>query len=547
MHLTHNVPGIWYEADLETTNFHVTGVSLPGVPFIIVGHNDHVAWGFTNLGATVQDVYIEHTRGNEYESLDGTWHPILHQQEIIHVKGGKDITLDVAATQHDSAITPILTPILPTEKRTLSLRWTIYDPANVTSPFYAINSASDAASLVQAFSAFGGPAQNLVYADDHGHIGYHAIGTIPIRGSLTIPSPLNPVPSDALDTTQQWTGTIPYDKLPQIADPPNGFIATANSRITPDDYPYPITLDWAAPYRNQRIWKLFTERSAATNNHLTPADMLAIQTDIYSDVDHVLAQRLAYAIDHTTRPELLRDKSEAKRLHQAADLLRDWNGTLDANAAAPAIVVATRAALWPLLIDSQALQTQKESQSESTKPKTLPASAIYSWGNKAYAEEWLVMHTPARWLPKNYATWDDLLATAVAQSLRLTHAPTDLASWRYGDFHPINIEHPIYGQSPLLQRLIGLPTGTGIQPQSGDDTTIKQVGRSFGPSERFTADLANLDASTLNLVLGQSGNPASPWFMDQWPAWYHGTTFALPFTNAAVDAATTHTLTLTSR
>ncbi len=275
--------------------------------------------------------------------------------------------------------------------------------------------------------------------------------------------------------------------------------------------------------------------------------MLAIQTDIYSDVDHVLAQRLAYAIDHTTRPELLRDKSEAKRLHQAADLLRDWNGTLDANAAAPAIVVATRAALWPLLIDSQAIQTQKESQSESTKPKTLPASAIYSWGNKAYAEEWLVMHTPARWLPKNFATWDDLLATAVAQSLRLTHAPTDLATWRFGDFHPIDIEHPIYSQSPLLQRLIGLPTGTGIQPQSGDDTTIKQVGRSFGPSERFTADLANLDASTLNLVLGQSGDPASPWFMDQWSAWYHGTTFPLPFTKAAVDAATTHTLTLTSR
>ena len=545
MHLTHNVPGIWYEADLETTNLHATGVSLPGVPFIIVGHNDHVAWGFTNLGAQVQDIYIEHTRGNEYESPDGTWQPILHTHEIIHVKGSKDVILDLPATQHGTAITPILNPILPTEKRTLSLRWTIYDPANVTSPFLAINSAPDAASLVQAFSAFGGPAQNLVYADDRGHIGYHAIGAIPIRGSLTIPSPLNPVPSDALDTTQQWAGTIPYDKLPQIIDPPGGFLATANSRITSDDYPYPITLDWAAPYRNQRIWKLLAERSAATNNHLTPADMLAIQTDIYSDVDHVLAQRLAYAIDHATRPELLRDKSEATRLHQAADLLRDWNGNLDANAAAPAIVVATRAALWPLLIDSQVIQTPRESQPESTKPKTLPAAAIYSWGNKAYAEEWLVMHTPARWLPKNFATWDDLLATAVAQSLR--HAPTDLASWRYGDFHPIDIEHPIYGQSPLLQRLIGLPTGTGVQPQSGDDTTIKQVGRSFGPSERFTADLANLDNSTLNLVLGQSANPASPWFMDQWPAWYHGTTFPLPFTNAAVDAATTHTLTLTPR
>jgi penicillin G amidase len=544
MHLAHNVPGIWYEADLETTGLHVTGVSLPGVPFIVVGHNEHVAWGFTNLGAEVEAVYIEHTRGNEYESPDGTWRPILHQQEIIHVKGNKNVTFDLTATQHGTAITPILSTILPTEKRTLSLRWTIYDPGTVTSPFYAINTASDATSLVQAFSSFGGPAQNLVYADDQGHIGYHAVGAIPIRGSLANPSPIDPVPSDALDTTQQWAGTIPYDKLPQTTNPANGILATANSRVTPDDYPYPITLNWAAPYRNQRIWKLLAERSVATRDHLTPADMLAIQTDIYSDVDHVLAQRLAYAIDHATRPELLRDKSEAKRLHQAADLLREWNGNLDANAAAPAIVVATRATLWPLLIDPQ---VTPDPQKQPGKHEPFPAAALYSWGNKAYAEEWLVMHTPTRWLPKNYATWDDLLATAVADSLRLAHAPTDLTSWHYGDFRPINIEHPIYGQSALLQRLIGLPTGTGIQPQSGDDTTIKQVGRAFGPSERFTADLANLDASTLNLVLGQSANPASPWFMDQWPAWYHGTTFPLPFTNAAVDAATTHTLTLNPR
>jgi penicillin G amidase len=552
MHLTHNVPGIWYEADLQsptpTGKLHVTGVSLPGVPFIIVGHNEHVAWGFTNLGAEVQDVYIEHTRGSgttaEYESPDGAWHLILHQPEIIHVKGGKDVVLDVAATQHGTAITPILSPILPTEKRTLSLRWIIYDPANINSPFFAINTANTGAALVQAFSTFGGPAQNLVYADDQGHIGYHAVGVIPIRGNVTNPTPISPTPTDALDTTQQWTGIIPYDKLPQVTDPANGILATANSRITPDDYPYPITRNWAAPYRNQRIWKLLAEKSKSSKDHLTPADMLAIQTDVYSDVDHVIAQRLAYAIDHATRPELLKDK----RLHQAADLLRDWNGNADAEAAAPAIVVATRAALWPLLLHPQVSpQPNPQAQTESGKTEPVPAAALYSWGNKAYAEEWLIMHTPSRWLPKNYATWDDLLTTAVLESLRITHAPADLSTWRFGNFHPIDIEHPVYGQSPLLQRIIGLPTGTGVQPQSGDDTTIKQVGRTFGPSERFTADLANLDASTLNLVLGESANPASPWFMDQWPAWYHGATFILPFTKAAVDAATTHTLTLTPR
>jgi penicillin amidase len=545
MHLTHSVPDIWYQADLEapipTGNLHVTGVSLPGVPFIIVGHNDHVAWGFTNLGAEVQDVYIEHIRGTEYESQTGVWKPLLLDHEIIHVKGGKDVALDIPATQHGNTITPIISGVLPTEKRALSLRWIIYDPANVTPSFLAIDSAASGAGLVSAFSSFGGPAQNLVYADDQGHIGYHAVGHIPLRGSVMTPSPISPVPADALDTTQDWVGAIPYDKLPQVTDPPNGILATANNRITPDDYAYPIALNWGSPYRNQRIWKVLTEKSASTKNQLTPADMLALQTDVYSDLDHVIAQRLAYAIDHATRPDLTTDK----HLHQAADLLRDWNGVVDTKAAAPAVVVAARAALWPILINSQVAPQPNPTAQTEGKTQAIPASALYTWGNKSYAEEWLIMHTPARWLPKNYATWDDLLATAVAQGLRAAKSPLDLSKWHYGQFRPIDIEHPIYGQSVLLQKLIGIPTGTGIQPQSGDDVTVKQVGRTFGPSERFTADLADLDHSTLNLVLGESANPMSPWFMDQWPAWYNGTTFPLPFTRSAVDAATTHTLTLT--
>jgi penicillin G amidase len=543
MHLNHGVPGTWYEADLEaptpTGEFHVSGVSLPGSPFIIVGHNAHIAWGFTNLGATVQDLEIEHLRGTgataEYETPTGVWQPVLHQQEIIHVKGAKDVLLDVPATQHGNLTTPIISGIFPSEKRTLSLNWTIYDPANLTLPFFAINSATGWPDLHAAFANWGGPSQNLVFADDQGHIGYHAVGKIPIRGSLTQPTPISPLPTDALDTTQQWVGYISFDQLPQAFDPPSGILATANSRVTPDNYLYPITLDWSAPYRNERIWKVLSSK-----DHLTPADMLALQTDVYSDVDHVIAQRLAYAIDHATTPAFTNDK----RLHQAADLLRDWNGNVDADAAAPAIVDAARTALWPLLIDPQ-LKPEPEPTSKSSRP--FDPSQLYIWGEKAYAEEWLIMHTPARWLPTKYHTWDDLLTAAVAEGLRNDHAPFNLAKWRYGDANPIDIEHPIFSQSPLLQLLIGLPTGTGPHPQSGDHTTVKQVGRSFGPSERFTADLSNLDHSTLNIVLGQSGDPASPWFMSQWPAWYHGTTLPMPFTNPAVDATTAHTLTLTPK
>jgi penicillin amidase len=528
MHLNHSVPGVWYEADLQSTgdNFHAAGVTLPGYPFVIVGHNDHIAWGFTNLGADVQDLYIEHLRGSgssaEYESPGNVWHPVLHQREVIHVLHHRDLVLDVVATQHGATATPLISAIFPKESRALSLRWTIYDPANVTASFLNIDSAVDWPSFTAAFSSFGGPAQNVVFADDHGNIGYHAVGKVPVRGSIAQPTALSPVPTDALDPTHDWAGYIPFDQLPQSFDPPGGILATANARVTPDGYPFPITLNWAAPYRNERIWKVLSAR-----DHLTPADMLALETDVYSDLDHVIAQRLAYAIDHSTTKD--------RRIRQAADILRKWNGNVDINASGPAIVDATRAALWPLLLNPH------------LGPHPNDNAQLYTWNEKPYAEEQLIMHTPARWLPANYANWDEFLTAAVAQGLFDSHAPFDLNKWQYGKSHPVDIEHPLFAQSPLLQRLVGVPTGTGAQPQSGDTTTVKQVGHTFGPSERFTADLSNFDNSTLNVVLGQSGNPASPWFMDQWPAWYKGTTFTLPFSKASTDNAATHTLTLTPR
>ena len=350
MHLTLGVPGLWYAIDLATSAtgqaepFHVAGVSLPGTPFVIVGHNAHVAWGFTNLGADVQDLYVEHLRGlnatAEFQSADGVWHPVQHQHETIRVRGGRDLTVDVLATLHGGDSTPIISSLLHTETRPISLRWTIYDPANVSVPFQGVNAARSGAELVTAFAGFGGPSQNLIYADDAGHIGYQAIGRIPVRGSLASPTPLNAVPVDALAAdagAHEWAGYIPYDELPQITDPAGGLLATANARITPDGYRYPITLNWADPYRNERIWKLLGGRT-----QLNAADMLATQTDVASEPDRLIAQRLAYAIDHSTDP--------SKRLRQAADLLRAWDGRVSVESSAAAITDAARAALWPMLL-----------------------------------------------------------------------------------------------------------------------------------------------------------------------------------------------------
>ena len=562
MHLNHTVPGIWYETDLSAPvpgaeDLHVAGVTIPGLPLIVVGHNAHIAWGFTNLGADVQDIYIEFVRNAgasaEFRTPDGAWQPLSHIAETIKVKHGRDVTLDITATRHGDTITPILTPLLPGETRQLSLRWTLYDPATVKLPVLAIATARDWPGFLAAFAQFGGPAQNVVYADDQGHIGYHATGRIPMRGlapavvvgdatpeSASEPSkvqhqlsgPLSPVPLIPAPE-HEWAGYIPFDQLPQVFDPPSGVIATANARVAPDDLFYPITLNWGAPYRNERIWHLLMHRT-----RLSSADMLAIQTDVYSDFDHVLAQRLSYALDHS--PALAGSAykpAQAKLLHQAADLLRTWNGRMTTDSPAAAIVAGTHSLLWPALLNPHL----RPSPSQPADP------SLYTWYSKDYALEQVLMHTPARWLPPGFANWDDFLTSSVARALTEGKAPSDLTKWRYGSIHSFDIEHPIFAQSAALRMLLGHPTGTGSQPQSGDGNTVKQVGRSFGPSERFTADLADFDHSTLNLVLGESGNPVSPWFLDQFPAWYHGTTFPMPFSAAAVQQAATHTLTLTPR
>ncbi len=566
MHLSLGVPQLWYEADLQAASppplsaFHAAGIALPGVPFVITGHNDHISWGFTNLGADLQDLYIEHTRGTpsgaEYQVAGGSWRAVKYQKEIIHVRGSADVVLDVPLTRHGEIYTPIISSLMPNEQRTISLLWTIYDPANVTAPFLEVDYASDGASLLKALSTWGGPPQNLMYADDQGHIGYHAVGRIPLRGDANNPSPLSPVPTDTMApdaVSHEWAGYIPFDQLPQVTDPPDNVLATANARITPDGYRFPITLNWMAPYRTERIYKVLEAGTANPAHPLTAADMLALQTDVYSELDQVLAQRYAYSIDHATGP--LKDD---KTLHQAADLLRNWNGKVDADSAAPAIVNAAREVFWQMLLipklapefASQLMQGADLSKLKDVSADSVRAANLwkaYSWGERGCVEEELLTHTPARWLPAGYPTWEDFLAAVVQRGLRDAHAPSNLNTWQQGKAYPVDLEHPVFSRSALLQRLIPVRTGTGPQPKSGDGTTVKQIRMDFGPSERFTTDFSDPDHTTLNIVTGESGNPASPWYLDQFEDWLNGRTYPMPFSHAATQAATTHTLTLTPR
>ncbi len=520
MHLTLREPDTWYIADLHAPGYHAAGVTLPGMPLIVAGHNEHVAWGFTALYADAQDLYTEKLDGKgNYEGIDAAWHPLAVDREVIHVRGGKDVVLNVESTEHG----PLLNPILTASDPPIALKWTLYDPTLNALPLYEMNTASNWTEFSAALAHWCWPAQNLVYADDQGHIAYHAIGKVPIRGGGVGLFDV-PLPYDTKDTRSVWGYSfcagicpiyIPFDQMPNAFDPPSGFLATANSRVTTDKSPYPLTDDWGDPYRVERIYKSLDGR-----DHLTLADMLAVQTDIYSEVDQEMGHRFAYAIDHTPGPE----GSGDPRMRQAADLMRGWDGRLTTDSAAASLVTQTRAALWPMILE----------------PKLGKLAADYHWSESNFAEEEIVMHAKPEWLPLGYKNWDALLTAAVRKAMHDSHAPADVAEWSYGSWHVVDIEHPLAGFLPLIGRV----AGTGPQPQSGDGTTVKQVGRTLGPSQRFTMDWSNIDGSTENIVLGESGNPLSPYFRDQWNDWYNGTTFALPFTPAAVAAQTTHTLRL---
>lgn len=515
MHLGHQMPNLWYEAHLRCGSFDVAGVTLPGIPYVTVGHNQRIAWGFTNVGPTVEDVYIEHFNADgQYQTPDG-WKQPEHRREVIHVKNKPDVVVDVVLTRHG----PIISELVPGETRKLALRWTLYE--GVRNPFFEVNSAQNWEEFRGAFSQLDAPGQNVVYADVDGNIGYQTTGKVPIRaagdGSL---------PVDGSDNAHEWTGYIPFEQLPSVFNPPSGIAATANARISPDNYPNSISSGWEAPWRAARIYRVLE-----SGKKFSPSDMLALETDIYSDPDRFFAERFVYAVDHA--------KNASARAKEAAEIMRGWDGRMTADSAAPTIAYRARVELMRLLLEPKLGPAPKDRhQLEATL-----SWKTYNWGMQSVWLENVLLHQPKRWLPDAYPGYDELLAAAVSAAVGDAEAPRDLNSWKWGPFHPVEIQHPILGRITFLKAW----TGPGLHPQSGSGYTVKAVTRTHGPSERMTVDLSNLDQSTLNLVTGQSGNFLSPYYMDQWKAWYEGFTYTLPFSKPAVDKARAHELLLEPR
>jgi len=542
MHLDHQMPNLWFEAHLRTTtattetttatttgtkagSFDVAGVTLPGVPFVIVGHNQRIGWGFTNVGPTVEDDFIEEFNAQGQYKTPAGWLDAQHRQETIHVKGKPDVTLDVVTTRHG----PIITELLPGETRKIALRWTLQDGMGLM--FFDADSAENWDQFRKALSTFGAPGQNLMYGDVDGHIGYQATGRVPIRAAGDGSLPVN-----GSDDAHEWKGFIPFDEMPHVYDPPSGILATANGRITPEGYKYSISTEWDAPWRTDRIYRVLE-----SGKKFAPADMLALQMDVSSTYDRFCADKFVYAVDHAA--------SASDRAKRAAEILRDWDGRMSADSAAPTIETKARQELARLLLEPKLGAAADSSNSSSApSPKSGAASGALSWKSYHWAMSsvWLenvLTKQPARWLPPGYSDYGSLLTAALENAVQQTGGASELNQWKWGKYYPLEIDHLVLSRLPVIGRF----TGPGSHPLSGSGQTVKQVSRGFGPSERLTLNFANFDESTLNVVTGESGIFLSPYYMDQWAAWYGGSTFAFPFSQAAIEQHRAHEMTLMPR
>ena len=525
MHLDYGVPGIWYEVQLEVPekNFNVAGVSLPGAPFVIVGHNQRIAWGFTNVEPDVEDLYIEQFNDKgEYQTPQG-WNQPERRHEVIHVKGGPDVTLDVTVTRHG----PIVTELFPGETRKLALHWTIYDVPISFATFSAVDAAQSWKEFRQAFSQLSSPGQNVVYADVDGHIGYQATGRFPIRRSGD-----GSMPVSGADDAHEWIGSIPYEKLPSVLDPREGIIATANARMVPNGYPYPISTYFDVPFRTQRIYTVLQ-----SGRRFDASDMLSLQMDVYSDFEKTLAERFVNATDHAS--------SVPPRAKEAAELLRAWDGRVTAESPAANIIVFARRAAVREMLEPRLGDVRVQGLTESEKSvETVPL--LKRWLPTATFLEKVLRDQPAQWLPKKYKDYDELLVASLDRAVTGDAGSFKIRSWTRAKEFPSHFEHPIFGRIPWLRAILPQSVaGPGILSLDGDQWTVKANGRYYGPSQRITVDLADLDRSTMNIVTGQSGQPLSTHYLDHWPAWLNGTTFPWPFSRQAVEHAAVHRLTLT--
>lgn len=514
-HLALSTPDIWYLVQLSTTGWNAEGFTLPGVPGIVIGHNDQIAWGFTNDGADVQDLYSEtFNPANPMEyRVNGKWVAAQTRKEIILVKGQPAEVLDVTVTRHG--------PVMSKEGNTgYALRWTATEPGGLANSYFKIQFARDWKEFRESLREAAGPGQNIVYADVAGHIGFLVAARIPVRKCGAWPPPDSPLPANTPcgaapmpgDSDKfEWTGYIPFDELPQVFDPPGGIIATANARVAGPAYPHFMTANWMTPWRVDRIFQLLNQ-----TKKFQPEDLAAIQGDIVSELDLIVAKELVKALD--------KSKPKDDRTSTLIHMLASWDGQMKSDSIEATFVERTVRALGRSLFHPYMGDTLP----------IYPRAEVFL--------ERVLRERPAIWLPPEFHNYDDFLiagADAAVTELTASTGNQDISTWRWGQRNKLFMAHAL-GQTGILARFLSI----GPFEQSGSPGCIRAMGPTYGPSMRLVADLSDWDRSLMEITTGESGEIGSEYYADQFPSWFAAKPLPAPFTGAAVKQVTQHTLTL---
>ncbi|MEO5858531.1 MAG: penicillin acylase family protein [Pyrinomonadaceae bacterium] len=491
-HLAPTAPGIWYLSHLESPTMRVAGVTFPGVPGVVLGHNEDIAWGATNVGPDVQDVYFETFDASGRVKTPTGWEAAKTRKETINVRKSplnpatEPVTLDVTETRNG----PII--IEEGDKR-YSLKWTAQDPKNNDfAAFFFLNRAKDWNEFNTALSTYRGASQNFVFADTKGNIGWHVAGAVPLRrtgdGSL---------PYDGSTNDGEWTGLIPYAELPNLYNPPAGFIVTANQRIAGTDYKYPqLTRDFATPWRARRLFTLLSADQKAT-----PDSVGAAQFDSFNIPLSNLAK------------EIVKTKAASD---STLMLLDGWNGIMSPDSQAALVVNEIRGCLANKI-------------AEGSKPA--PAYAI-----RERILDRAIREKSALWLPAGFSDYTALMKACDAESVAGLEKRygADRATWVWGKVSVSRLSHPLVS-APLIGGQFATPTdclfGSGQTPNVASSVSM-----------RLIATPGNWDTTRHTIPLGQSGDPKSPHYKDQFEAYKTGKSLVYPFSKEAVKAAAVNTI-----
>jgi penicillin G amidase len=550
-HLSPQLPSVWYQVGLHCDTlsaqcpYDVTGFSFPGMPGVIIGHDQDISWGFTNESSDVSDLYLEKITGQDY-LYDGTEYPLQEHKETIDVAGGSPVTITVRSTNHGPLLSDVSDDfakvgkqapaaragdpaqgLAPNQQYGVSLEWTALQPNSTMDALFALDRATDWTDFRAAAQDFTVPAQNMIYADTQGDIGYQAPGLIPVRknGDGRWPEP-------GWTDQYDWTGYIPFSALPDEYNPASGYIVTANNAVVGPSYPYLLTTDWDYGFRSQEITDDI-QKDTAHGGKISIADMSAIQNDTYSPIAAALV------------PYLLKEKVDSYT-KSALALLKNWNYTEPADSAAAAYFNA----VW-----SELLQMTFANKF----PTDVSEDDLGLDGGDRWFEvvETILTQPDSPWWdnPKTpqRETRDSILTAALEKArLDLTaQLGPDPSSWQWGKIHTlIPTEQTLGTNGPAVVRWLldgnaeELGGGSSIVDATSYDVASGNYSVITAPSMRMIVDLADFDDSRWINQTGESGHVDDPNYLDQAPLWASGQTLPWAFSSTATKAKTIATLTL---